>query len=154
MINNMARVSAIVATALLLCGQNYDVDDLADAFGTDVLVIEASMYSCYRFEIYLARTAAQTGRGLMHVRHLPDFHGMLFVYRQPRVISMWMKNTFIPLDMVFFRADGSISSIERNTVPQSLDSIASIEPLSYILELNGGITERLSIDTDSIIHLP
>lgn len=154
MMRALPRLAAIVVTALQLSAQSYDVNDLADAFPSDVLVIAASENACYRFEVFLALTREQQSRGLMHVRDLPDFHGMLFVHRRPIVISMWMKNTFIPLDMVFIRADGSISSIEKNTEPQSLASIRSLEPLNYILELNAGITDRLGIDTDSRVHLP
>jgi uncharacterized membrane protein (UPF0127 family) len=85
----------------------------------------------------------------MFVRDLPQFTGMLFVYDGSSTVSMWMKNTFIPLDMVFARRDGTVSSIVRNTEPQSLRSIASIEPVAFVLELNAGTTERLFIDESS-----
>ncbi len=75
--------------------------------------------------------------------------GMLFIYDHVDFISMWMKNTYIPLDMVFVRGDGTISSISRNTEPLSLRSVASIEPVTYVLELNAGITEKHFIDTNS-----
>lgn len=85
----------------------------------------------------------------MHVRQLPASTGMLFVYERENFASMWMKNTYISLDILFARADGRISSIARNTEPQSLRSIASIEPVRYVLELNAGTAERLFIDGDS-----
>ena len=85
----------------------------------------------------------------MHVRHMPQDAGMLFVYQDDAYHSMWMKNTFIPLDMIFARADGTIANIETGTVPQSLESVGSIEPVSYVLELNAGTSERLHINTDS-----
>ncbi len=93
-------------------------------------------------------------RGLMYVRHLPDFSGMLFVYSRPQLLSMWMKNTYISLDILFIRADGSIANIEKDTKPLSLDSISAIEPLHFALELNAGITERLKIDTQSRVFFP
>ena len=154
MTRRLLRIAVIVALAASLSAQSYDEQDLAAAFGSDVLVIEASEHGCYRFDVFLALSQQQQIRGLMYVRDLPDFHGMLFVYRQPRVISMWMKNTYIPLDLVFFRADGSVSSIEKNAEPLSERSISATEPLNYVLELNGGVTDRLGIDTDSRIHLP
>ena len=74
---------------------------------------------------------------------------LLFVYPTENIYSMWMKNTFIPLDMVFARRDGTVASVARNTVPKSLESISSTEPVSFVLELNAGTTERLSIDVGS-----
>lgn len=124
-------------------------DELDAAFERDVLIISASAHACYRFDIYLALDVAQKRRGLMHVRSLPATTGMLFVYDGRYIQSMWMKNTLIPLDIVFARDDGSVSSVARNTEPQSLKSIASIEPVKYVLELNAGTTDRLSIDENS-----
>jgi uncharacterized membrane protein (UPF0127 family) len=99
-------------------------------------------------------TGEQQRRGLMFVRDLPAFTGMLFAYPEPGPRSMWMKNTFIPLDILFVRADGAVSSVARQTEPQSLRSIASIEPVTYVLELSAGITESLGIDEQSRVLLP
>lgn len=130
-----------------------DADDanLDAAFDTDVLIVEASRFACYRFDIYLATTDEQQRRGLMFVRQLPRFTGMLFVYEDMRRHSMWMKNTFIPLDIAFVRADGTIANIAHDTEPQSLQTIPSAEPVSYVLELNAGITKELFIDKNSRI---
>ena len=83
----------------------------------------------------------------MFVRDLPErFTGMLFVYDRTRYRrSMWMKNTYIPLDMLFIRRDGVISSIIENTEPLSLTSRSSEEPVTYVLELGGGVTAALGI---------
>lgn len=124
-------------------------DDLDAAFERDILVIAASAHACYRFDIYLALDDTQKRRGLMHVRSLPATTGMLFVYEGRYHQSMWMKNTLIPLDIVFARSDGAVSSVARNTEPQSLQSIESIEPVKYVLELNAGTADRLSIDENS-----
>lgn len=124
-------------------------DELATAFNKDVLIIVASQHACYRFDIYLALNHEQQRRGLMHVRSLPQNAGMLFVYEDEAIHSMWMKNTFIPLDIAFARADGTIANIVRQTEPQSLKSIRSAEPVSYVLELNAGVSARLHIDQGS-----
>ena len=150
----IVRVVAILSIGLLLSGQASLSDDLDAAFEKATLVISASENACYVFDIYLALNRDQQRRGLMHVRHLPEFTGMLFVYRDASIHSMWMKNTFIPLDMLYIRADGTVSSIETNTVPQSLKSISSIEPVNFVLELNAGVTERLHINTDSVVYFP
>jgi uncharacterized membrane protein (UPF0127 family) len=118
------------------------------AFDKDVLVI-AARDACHRFDIYLALSHEQQRRGLMRVRSLPASTGMLFVYTAEDYHSMWMKNTFIPLDILFATSDGSVSSIARNTVPQSLESIRSTEPVMFVLELNAGITKLLAIEPGS-----
>jgi uncharacterized protein len=140
--------------ALLTSGQSLADDGLEGTFSSDSIVIEASGRACYGFDVYLALTSEQQRRGLMHVKRLPKFSGMLFVYRTEDLRSMWMKNTYIPLDILFIRADGSVSSIAEMTEPLSLQSISSIEPVTYVLELNGGITAELGIDADSVVYLP
>jgi len=119
------------------------------AFEKDVLIIEASEFACHRFDIYVASNNQQRARGLMHVRELPARAGMLFVYDRNDSVSMWMKNTYIPLDIVFARRDGTVSSIAHDTEPLSLRTIASIEPVAFVLELNAGTTKRLIIDENS-----
>lgn len=142
----------LIILVLLLLGAPAHADPaLDDRFGRDVLVVEASRWACYRFDIYLAVTSAQRTRGLMFVRELPATSGMLFVYPGDRVVSMWMKNTMIPLDMVFARPDGTVSSVIANAEPQSLKSLRSIEPVAFVLELNAGTAARLAIDENSRI---
>ena len=123
--------------------------ELDRRFPKDVLIIEASQHACYRFDVYLAVDDAQRSRGLMFVREMPLSTGMLFVYPDVRILSMWMKNTFISLDMVFARPDGTVTNVARHTEPQSLKSVRSTEPAAFVLELNAGLTERLAIDENS-----
>jgi len=125
-------------------------DDALDAaFDQDVAVIVASDHACHRFDIYLALNGDQQRRGLMFVRDLPKTTGMLFVYRNEQPRSMWMKNTYIPLDIAFIRGDGSIINIAYSTEPQSLASIRSAGPAQYVLELNAGVADSFSIDPGS-----
>jgi uncharacterized membrane protein (UPF0127 family) len=140
------------AAIVLLASTAAGNDELDAAFGKDVLVIEASAFACHRFDIYLALNDEQRSRGLMFVRDLPPATGMLFVYTSHGFVSMWMKNTYIPLDMVFARRDGTVSSVIRDTEPQSLRTLSSLEPVSFVLELNAGTTERLVIDENSRIY--
>ena len=92
---------------MCVAGVAFADEELDLAFDRDVLIIEASQHACYRFDIYLARSSDQQRRGLMHVYDLPQTTGMLFVYDIAGVRSMWMKNTFIPLDISFASADGT-----------------------------------------------
>lgn len=141
----LPRIAAITTLAMMLSAQSYGVSDLDAAFERDALVISASEHACYRFDIWLAQTRPQQSRGLMYVRDMPQDAGMLFVYSEPAALSMWMKNTYIPLDMLFIRNDGTVSSVVANTEPLSLRSISAVEPVSFVLELNAGTTERLRI---------
>jgi uncharacterized membrane protein (UPF0127 family) len=124
---------------------------LDEAFDRDVLIIQASRHACYRFDIWLALERPQQMRGLMHVREMPDTSGMLFVYDTANDHSMWMKNTYISLDIAFVRSDGSIANIETHTEPLSLKSISSIDAVTYVLELNAGAAERFSLDENSLL---
>jgi uncharacterized protein len=139
--------------ALLACSTSTADEGLDSAFASTSIVIQTSGTACYDFTVYLALTPKQQQRGLMHVRRLPKFTGMLFVYRHDDIRSMWMKNTFMPLDLLFIRSDGSVSSIAPMTEPLSLRSIASAEAVRYVLELNGGVAEELEIDTGSVVYL-
>ncbi len=145
------RIIGIVCVGFLLSGQTSEDGDLEHAFTKDTLIISADEHACYFFDIYVASTREQQMRGLMHVRELPEFTGMIFVYRQPGMRSMWMKNTYIPLDMLFIRGDGIVSSVARDTVPLTLDSVSAIEPVNFVLELNAGVTAKLGIGTQSRI---
>ena len=135
--------------ALLLTHVAIAQDDLDAAFDKDVLIVHASEHACYRIDIYIAENDAQRQRGLMHVRSLPETTGMLFIYSSEQILSIWMKNTFIPLDILFIKADGQVSSIYYDAEPQSLRSMRALEPVQYVLELNAGVAEKLSIDEHS-----
>ena len=89
----------------------------------------------------------------MFIRQLPADVGMLFVYEHSGVRSMWMKNTYIPLDLVFAREDGTVASIIENATPQTLDSRSSVTPVKYVLELNAGTAKRLHIGKQSRLLL-
>ena len=97
------------------------------------------------FEIWLATTPEQQEQGLMFVRDLPANRGMLFLADEPRVFRMWMKNTYIPLDMVFIGANGRIAKIAANTVPHSLATVSSDTEVAGILEIRGGEAARRSL---------
>ena len=117
------------------------------------LVIESASGNKHRFTVYLAITPYQRAHGLMYVRSLPADYGMLFIHEQPKIASMWMKNTVLPLDMLFVRADGTVSNIAYDTVPGSLESVSSSVEVIGVLELNAGTAKRLKLAPgDKIIH--
>lgn len=103
--------------------------------------------------IEIARTPEQKAKGLMFRKSLDDRSGMLFPYEQAQEITMWMKNTYIPLDMVFIRGDGTVHRIEAMTEPFSLATIASQGLVTAVLELNGGAAARLGLKAgDKVRH--
>lgn len=122
------------------------------AFARSPLIIE-TRGGTKRFEVWHADSPARRSQGLMFVERLAPGTGMLFVYGAPGTVSMWMKNTLIPLDMLFVAADGRVTRIARNTKPRSLATISSMGPVTGVLEIGGGESARLGIDTgDRIVH--
>lgn len=99
----------------------------------------------HRFTVELARTGEEQATGLMNRSTLAPDRGMVFPFEPPREASFWMKNTLIPLDMIFVRADGRIANIEANTVPLSLDPVYSAGTVVAVLEIAGGRAAELDI---------
>jgi len=101
--------------------------------------------SSYAFEVEVVRREADRNRGLMFRESMDAAHGMLFDFDPPRPVSFWMKNTHIPLDIIFIDADGLIIRIAENTVPFSLDPIPSGGSTRGVLEINAGLSRKLGL---------
>jgi uncharacterized membrane protein (UPF0127 family) len=153
-------IVAAIVTAALLCfasckapaqTASTGVASLDGDFERSALIIESDDGLKHEFEIYLATTYERQRQGLMFVRKMPQNMGMLFVYEGSELRSMWMKNTYISLDLVFARSDGTISSIVHDATPLTLDSRSSVEPVTFVLELNAGTARRLNIGRKSRI---
>ena len=99
----------------------------------------------HRFKVEVARTPEQQSTGMMYRRSTPPNHGMIFPYAPPQEVAFWMRNTLIPLDMIFNRPDGSIARIAANTVPMSETPVAVAEPMTAVLEIGGGRAAQLGI---------
>jgi uncharacterized membrane protein (UPF0127 family) len=130
---------------------NGDAAQLDQTFPKASLQIATPDARVHRFRIWVAETDPQRMRGLMFVKHLDDDQGMLFIYPQTQVISMWMKNTYIPLDMVFIGTDGRVTHIAANTTPHSLETVSSKTPASAVLELKGGMAQKLKIAPGALV---
>ena len=121
--------------------------DASEAERTATISVTIAMTGkAHKFDVEVARTDAEQDRGLMFRTSLPENGGMLFPFAKPRIGSFWMKNTLIPLDMIFVRADGSIDRIAENTIPESLEPVVSGGEVSAVLELAGGTAAKLGID--------
>ena len=108
----------------------------------------------HRFTVEVARTPEEQAQGLMFRNSVPPDRGMIFPYDPPVQVSFWMKNTLVPLDMVFIGPDGKIGRIAANTTPMSLDPVASIDPVSAVLEIAGGRAAELGIREGDKVDWP
>lgn len=104
------------------------------------------------FQVEVARTPEEQERGLMFRNHLAMDAGMLFEFDAPQEVSMWMKNTLIPLDMLFIAEDGRIVSIHERAEPESLSLISSDGPVRAVLELAGGAVKHYGITTGNRVR--
>ena len=130
-----------------------DAQQAMQNFTTDRLSIETADGRRLDFEVELALNTKQQAQGLMFRREMPEMAGMLFVYGKEWEVSMWMKNTVIPLDMFFIKGDGRIVAIAERTIPFSLETISSGQPVTGVLELNSGTAARLGIRRgDRVLH--
>lgn len=107
-----------------------------------------------RFTVELAQTPAERSRGLMFVESMPRGQGMLFVYPRPGPVAFWMKNTLIPLDMIFLDATGTVRRVHHNAVPGDLTGIPGGDDILAVLEINGGLARAIGIVSGSTMRHP
>jgi uncharacterized membrane protein (UPF0127 family) len=116
------------------------------------LTIEAAS-GRHAFMVEVARTVEERSQGLMYRRSLAPNRGMIFDFGAATDVGMWMRNTYIPLDMLFVRADGVIHRVQHDTVPFSEETISAGAPVRYVVELPAGTAKRLGIDRgDRVLH--
>lgn len=105
------------------------------------------------FSIELALSNAERMQGLMYRKAMPADHGMLFDFGDERLVTMWMRNTVLPLDMLFIGEDGVVKTVREHAVPYSESIISSGEDVRYVLEVNAGTVKRLGVGQGSRIDL-
>jgi len=138
-------IVALVVGLLPWCGRAADTSKAQATLPMENLTIVTHDGTPHLFHVEMAVNDDQQQIGLMWRTSLAADHGMLFDSGTPKVSSMWMMNTLIPLDMVFIAADGTVEGISEDAVPRSLAIISSDAPVRATLELQGGITEALDI---------
>ena len=109
------------------------------------LTITTAKGARHRFTVEVARTPEEQTRGLMERQSLAPDRGMVFPYEPAQAVAFWMKNTLIPLDIIFIAPGGKILRIEANTVPLSLDPVGSGDAVEAVLEIAGGRAAELGI---------
>ncbi|MDA1155485.1 MAG: DUF192 domain-containing protein [Proteobacteria bacterium] len=106
------------------------------------------------FTVAIVDTPATRAQGLMYVETMPRMAGMLFVYDRPQAVSFWMKNTLIPLDMIFASPQGKILRVHENAIPGDLTPILGGDGVQMVLEINGGLAARLGIAVGDVMQHP
>jgi uncharacterized membrane protein (UPF0127 family) len=138
---------------LMLAAVAARAQDAEIQFKRSSLVIVSSGHDI-KFEIELATNDTERARGLMFRKQLGPYEGMLFDFYREMPVSFWMKNTLIPLDMVFIAADGTVKHVHANAVPLSTDAVPSRYPVRAVLEINGGSAALLGIKTGDTVKHP
>lgn len=142
---------AILACIFFVCNIvysnriNYDVD----------LLIYDSKFKKVKseFKVAIADTDKKRKEGLMFVKNMSEFNGMLFVFDEPQILYFWMKNTYISLDLLFVDENMNIVSIFEKSTPLSEKSISSIKPAKYVIELNAGVVSDYQIKSGDFVKV-
>jgi uncharacterized protein len=157
----IANLATLVASVLLLTaapasGQSPDLPLQLSSYPRTQLRITSPPRShapwSREFAVWVADTPERAEQGLMFVSDLPENKGMVFPLDPPRVEHMWMKNTYIELDMLFVRADGRVTKIIERAKPLSLETLSSDEPVAAVLELKGGLAAKLGLKTGDVVR--
>jgi hypothetical protein len=137
-----------VALALL-----FPVAALAAPLPVETITIDTKA-GPHSFTVEVAADDESRERGLMYRKEMAPDAGMLFDFHTPQLVSFWMENTILPLDMLFVRRDGTIARIKANATPYSRENIPSGEPIQLVIELNAGRAAALGITEGAKVHAP
>lgn len=146
-------VLALLCLVLGACKTDAAQPDLLGTFPKAEVTIESG-HAKHVVHAWIADTPAHHAQGLMFVREVPRDAGMLFVYGGPRYITMWMKDTYVPLDMLFIDAGGRVLNIFENAKPLSLDAIPSAGAAVATLELPAGTVKALGLRAGDRVRSP
>jgi hypothetical protein len=142
----LCALTLLVGAATIGRAQSGPLEDLANFPHTSLQILHGKDKKNPRtFTVWVADTPARQEQGLMFVRELPEGQGMLFPQKKPRQMSMWMKNTYVELDLVFIGEKGAIDQIIEHAQPLSLVTLSSVKPVSAVLEIKGGEAARLGL---------
>ncbi|MDI2112540.1 DUF192 domain-containing protein [Commensalibacter nepenthis] len=149
MVTSFGNVSVTMAEAI-----EHEITQAQPELGKQPLTIISKNGQKHEFSVEIAKTPMEQEVGEMFRPSIPDNGGMLFIWPAPQLSNMWMKNTIVPLDMVFIDINHHIKAIAENTVPYSLAPISSQGAVIATLELKGGITEKLDITVGDKVESP
>lgn len=140
-------VTSLLFSSITLTQPNQELTSISDLkdFDQRSIGIKKSNDQIIDIKVLIADTSKKTKQGLMYVESLPDNIGMLFIFKPPRKVSMWMKNTHISLDILFIDENQTIIKIHNEAKPFNLKSIQSNLKVKWVLEINGGLAKELNI---------
>jgi uncharacterized membrane protein (UPF0127 family) len=153
----LARQAVFAAAVLLVClvpgAAAAETSEPVPVAGPTQPLKISSSGRVHSFAVEMAQTDEQRSRGLMYRKSLPAGRGMLFDFKQEQPVAFWMKNTYVSLDMIFIRADGTILNIAENTEPLSEKMVPAAGPVRGVLEVVAGTTSKLGIKPgDKVAH--
>ncbi|WP_343343308.1 DUF192 domain-containing protein [Sphingomicrobium sp. XHP0239] len=149
-----ALLAAMVATPLAACQPAAEeVVTAPSGLAEREIAVTTSDGQTHPFTVEVAETREQQNRGLMFRETLAPDRGMIFLYDDEAVRGFWMRNTYIPLDIIYIRADGTIATIHANTLPLSEAPYSSLEPVQNVLEIAGGRAAELGISEGDKVQL-
>ena len=149
----MVRRARKQLTALVLFLVLWPVMVVADGCRDEEVLLRGD-WGQARFGVELADSAGARAQGLMHRTELPRSRGMLFIYHKVGFVSFWMKNTLIPLDMIFLDETGTVVKVHHEAKPRDLTPIAGGDAIKAVLEINGGLARAIGIGAGSQMRHP
>jgi uncharacterized membrane protein (UPF0127 family) len=142
----LCGLTLVLGAATIGRAQSGPLEDLSNFPRTSLQILHGKDKKDPRtFTVWIADSPSRQEQGLMFVRDLPAAQGMLFPLAKPRAMSMWMKNTYVELDMVFIGEKGAIDQIIEHARPLSLETLSSQKPVAAVLEIKGGEAARLEL---------
>ena len=134
-------------------GSNHALFSKSTPVSLEKLVIKTNGGQDIAYNIELAQTPQEHAKGLMHRQFMPEYQGMLFIFQKAKIQNFWMKNTLIPLDLLFIDEKGIIQHIHHNAIPHDQSFINSQNPVPFVLEINGGQAKKHGIQIgDKVLH--
>jgi uncharacterized membrane protein (UPF0127 family) len=144
------RLAAYLALAIA----SWQPPAYAAAEGSRATLVVTTNAGLRNFSVEIADNDEERERGLMFRRELPRDQGMLFDFQVEQPVRFWMRNTYIPLDMLFIKGDGTIDSIAERATPLSERTVPSKDAVRYVLEINGGLSRSLGIHVGDKVSGP
>lgn len=151
---SLAALSLFLSMSFTSCNdkdkkeESIETDPITFTKEAELYLIKASGDTIQKLDIELAESDYEHQTGLMYRESMEDNQGMLFIYDTERVRSFYMKNTYIPLDIIYYEADSSLVSIQKNAKPRDETALASEGPTQFILEINGGLSDEWGLEKD------
>jgi len=149
---NLGLLSLFISISFTSCendekkNESIETDPITFTKEGEIYLIKSSGDTIQKLDVEFAESDYEHQTGLMYRETMKENQGMLFIYNSERVRNFYMKNTYIPLDIIYYEADSTLVSIQKNTTPRDETSLPSEGPAQYILEVNGGLSDEWGLE--------